>query len=309
MIEVQNISFSYSSKSAPVFDEFCLQMEQNKVYGLLGENGTGKSTLLYLLMGLLRPDKGSIAVDGIDVSRRKRKTLQQMYIVPEEFDLPRMRFTDYVETYRPFYPAFSDDILRRCMEEFHLPLDARIDQFSMGNKKKALMSFTLATNVRYLLMDEPTNGLDVPSKKQFRKVIATTMTEERTLIMATHQLHDVEALLDHVIILNAHNSCSIPRWPTSAKSTPSTSVPTRPLPTKCSTPSAPHRATQLSPSVTPTTRKLPSTSNCCSMPLHPKTSNLYENPIQHPATLALLLAHRKENVPAALPHHLCHLHD
>ncbi len=201
MIEVQNISFSYSSKSAPVFDEFCLQMEQNKVYGLLGENGTGKSTLLYLLMGLLRPDKGSIAVDGIDVSRRKRKTLQQMYIVPEEFDLPRMRFTDYVETYRPFYPAFSDDILRRCMEEFHLPLDARIDQFSMGNKKKALMSFTLATNVRYLLMDEPTNGLDVPSKKQFRKVIATTMTEERTLIMATHQLHDVEALLDHVIIL------------------------------------------------------------------------------------------------------------
>jgi ABC-2 type transport system ATP-binding protein len=106
-----------------------------------------------------------------------------------------------VATYRPFYPAFSDDILHRCMDEFHLPLDARLNQLSMGDKKKALMSFALATNVRYLLMDEPTNGLDLPSKKQFRKVIATTMTEERTLIIATHQLHDVEALLDHVLIL------------------------------------------------------------------------------------------------------------
>jgi ABC-2 type transport system ATP-binding protein len=201
MIDIQNITFRYSSKSAPVFDNFCLRLEQNKVIGLLGENGTGKSTLLYLLMGLLRPNEGHIKVENTDVSHRTRATLQQMYIVPEEFALPQMRFADYVAAYRPFYPVFSDDILRRCMEEFHLPLDVRVDQLSMGDKKKVLMSFALATNVRYLLMDEPTNGLDVPSKKQFRKVIATTMTEERTLIIATHQLHDVESLLDHVLIL------------------------------------------------------------------------------------------------------------
>ena len=201
MIQVQDVTFYYGDKNKKVFERFCLQLEQNKVYGLLGENGTGKSTLLYLLMGLLRPSEGRILVDGFDMRRRQRKALQQMYIVPEEFTLPQMRFADYVETYRPFYPAFSDDILHRCMEEFHLPLDVRIDQLSMGDKKKVLMSFALATNVRYLLMDEPTNGLDVPSKKQFRKVIATTMTEERTLIIATHQLHDVESLLDHVLIL------------------------------------------------------------------------------------------------------------
>ena len=202
MIDIQNIRFCYRSKNEPVFNGFSLQLEQNKVYGLLGENGTGKSTLLYLLMGLLLPHKGHVLVDGNDMSNRKRKSLQQMYIVPEEFDLPPMCFTDYVTAYRPFYPAFSDDILHRCMEEFHLPLDAQLDQLSMGDKKKALMSFALATDVPYLLMDEPTNGLDVPSKKQFRKVIATTMTEERTLIIATHQLHDVEALLDHVLILH-----------------------------------------------------------------------------------------------------------
>ena len=201
MIDIQTIKFRYKDKRTKVFEDLSFQLEQNKVYGLLGENGTGKSTLLYLLMGLLRPCEGQIIVDGVNVSRRQRETLQQMYIVPEEFDLPAMRFTDYVEAYRPFYPNFSDEILCRCMEEFHLPLDAQLNQLSMGNKKKALMSFALATNVRYLLMDEPTNGLDVPSKKQFRKVIATTMTEERTLIIATHQLHDVEPLLDHVLIL------------------------------------------------------------------------------------------------------------
>lgn len=201
MIDIQTIKFRYKDKSTKVFEDLSFQLEQNKVYGLLGENGTGKSTLLYLLMGLLRPCEGQIIVDGVNVSRRQRETLQQMYIVPEEFDLPAMRFTDYVEAYRPFYPNFSDEILCRCMEEFHLPLDAQLNRLSMGNKKKALMSFALATNVRYLLMDEPTNGLDVPSKKQFRKVIATTMTEERTLIIATHQLHDVESLLDHVLIL------------------------------------------------------------------------------------------------------------
>ena len=201
MIDIQTIKFRYKDKRTKVFEDLSFQLEQNKVYGLLGENGTGKSTLLYLLMGLLRPCEGQITVDGVNVSSRQRETLQQMYIVPEEFDLTAMRFTDYVEAYRPFYPNFSDEILCRCMEEFHLPLDAQLNQLSMGNKKKALISFALATNVRYLLMDEPTNGLDVPSKKQFRKVIATTMTEERTLIIATHQLHDVESLLDHVLIL------------------------------------------------------------------------------------------------------------
>ena len=181
MIDIQRIKFGYKDNSPKVFEDFSLRLEQNNVYGLLGENGTGKSTLLYLLMGLLRPCEGQITVDGTNVSCRKRQTLQQMYIVPEEFDLPAMRFTEYVETYRPFYPAFSDDVLHRCVEEFKLPQDVKLNTLSMGNKKKALMSFALATNVHYLFMDEPTNGLDVPSKKQF--------------------LHDVEALLDHVLIL------------------------------------------------------------------------------------------------------------
>ena len=201
MIDIQNISFGYSHKKAKVFDGFSLQLEQNCIYGLLGENGIGKSTLLYLMMGLLHPQEGSIRVDGMEARARKAEMLASMYIVPETFELPKMRFVDYVETYRPFYENFSMEVLEQCMGEFQLPLTCNIQDLSMGEKKKVLMSFALACNTRYLLMDEPTNGLDVPSKRQFRKVIAANMNEERTIIIATHQLHDVEQLIDHVLVL------------------------------------------------------------------------------------------------------------
>ena len=201
MIDIQDISFGYDRKKTKVFDSFSLQMEQNSIYGLLGLNGMGKSTLLYLLTGVLRPQEGCILVDGMDTRKRKLEMLQQMYIVPETFELHKMQFMDYVKTYRPFYPAFSMEVLQWCMNEFQLPPTCNIQELSMGEKKKVLMSFALATGTRYLLMDEPTNGLDVPSKRQFRKVIAANMNEERTIVIATHQLHDVEQLIDHVLVL------------------------------------------------------------------------------------------------------------
>lgn len=201
MIEIQNIGFSYSNKKPAVFDGFNLQLEQNNIYGLLGENGTGKSTLLYLMTGLLHPQGGNIRVDGMEARARKPEMLESMYIVPETFELPPMRFMDYVKTYRPFYKHFSMEVLEKCMNEFQLPLTCNIRELSMGEKKKVLMGFALACNTRYLLMDEPTNGLDVSSKKQFRKLIASNMTDERTIVIATHQLHDVEQLLDHILIL------------------------------------------------------------------------------------------------------------
>ena len=201
MIEIQDIRFGYDRKKAKIFDHFSLRLEPGRIYGLLGQNGMGKSTLLYLLTGVLFPEEGRILVDGMDTRKRKVEMLQQTYIVPEAFELPKMRFMDYVKTYSPFYPAFSMEVLEGCMAEFQLPLTCNIHNLSMGEKKKVLMSFALATGTRYLLMDEPTNGLDVPSKRQFRKVIASNMTDGRTIVIATHQLHDVEQLIDHVLIL------------------------------------------------------------------------------------------------------------
>ena len=201
MIQLQNISFQYAGSAAPVFSQFSLSLPVGRIYGLLGPNGSGKSTLLYIMMGLLHPSEGLALVDTRDASRRERSLLQDLYIVPEEFELPSMTLAEYVDTYRPFYPRFSQEVLSQCLQEFCLPESLHISRLSMGQKKKVLMAFALACGTRYLLMDEPTNGLDIASKKQFRRVIASNMTDERTIIIATHQVHDVEQLLDHVLIL------------------------------------------------------------------------------------------------------------
>lgn len=202
MIEVKNISFKYAGQKHFVFDDFSLTLNSNSIYGLLGKNGTGKSTLLYLISGLLRPHRGKVSVDGNVSVKRKAEMLEEIFFVSEEFELPKCSLREYVNRNSGFYPRFSDAILRNCLKEFEVPENPMLDQLSMGQKKKVFMSFALATNTRYLFMDEPTNGLDIPSKSQFRKVVAENMTEDRTLIISTHQVHDVEQLLDHILILS-----------------------------------------------------------------------------------------------------------
>ena len=201
MIQFSNITFSYAGSEKTIFKDFNLSFQPGRIYGILGPNGTGKTTLLYICMGLLQVRKGMVEIDGSNIAKREHANLKALFLVPEEFELPEMTLHEYVETFRPFYPHFSDDILQRCLDEFQLPSDLRINRLSMGQKKKVLMAFALACGTKYLLMDEPTNGLDIQAKKQFRKVIATNMNDERTIIISTHQVHDVEQLLDHVIII------------------------------------------------------------------------------------------------------------
>lgn len=202
MIQIKDIDFRYPDSKHLVFRDFSLELKENNIYGLLGKNGTGKSTLLYLISGLLRQQQGTVLVDGISAQDRKAEMLKDIFMVPEEFELPNVSLATYVKMNQGFYPNFSQEVLDRCLKDFDLPLSLKLNELSMGQKKKVFMSFALATGTRFLLMDEPTNGLDIPSKSQFRKVIANNMTEDRTLIISTHQVHDVESLLDHIIIMN-----------------------------------------------------------------------------------------------------------
>ena len=202
MIQIKDIDFRYPGGKHLVFRAFSLELKENNIYGLLGKNGTGKSTLLYLISGLLRQQQGTVLVDGISAQDRKAEMLKDIFMVPEEFELPNVSLATYVKMNQGFYPNFSQEVLDRCLKDFDLPLSLKLNELSMGQKKKVFMSFALATGTRFLLMDEPTNGLDIPSKSQFRKVITNNMTEDRTLIISTHQVHDVESLLDHIIIMN-----------------------------------------------------------------------------------------------------------
>ena len=201
MLEIKNIHYRYAGSRQLVFNDFSLTLKENNIYGLLGKNGTGKSTLLYLISGLLQAKKGTVLYDGIDTRERLPETLEEIFIVPEEFELPAVSLDQYVKMNAPFYPRFSREVLESCLKDFELSTTLQLNSLSMGQKKKVFMSFALAAGTKLLLMDEPTNGLDIPSKAQFRRVVANNMSDDRMLIISTHQVHDVEQLLDHILIL------------------------------------------------------------------------------------------------------------
>lgn len=202
MLQVENISFSYGRRKPEVLSDFSFSLEKGRVYGLLGKNGVGKSTLLYLMCGLLTPKHGRVMYHGVDTRRRLPETLRDVFLVPEEFDLPAVSLVQFVELNSPFYPNFSKEDMMTYLHLFEMDWNIHLGGLSMGQKKKVFMSFALATHTSLLLMDEPTNGLDIMAKSQFRKFIASGMSDERTIVISTHQVRDIDNVLDHVVIMN-----------------------------------------------------------------------------------------------------------
>ncbi len=200
MLEIKDITFSYGRHRPPVLNDFSANIRDGGIYGLLGRNGAGKSTLLYLAAGLLTPQSGHVYYNGTDTRLRRPSTLSDIFIVPEEFSLPNIRLGEFLRLNSRFYPNFSLDDMRRHLDTFELESDLHLGSLSMGQKKKAFMCFALACNTSLLLLDEPTNGLDIPGKSRFRKFIVSSMTDDRTILISTHQVRDIDRILDHVVI-------------------------------------------------------------------------------------------------------------
>lgn len=204
MLTISNLSFRYPRNKQCVIDDFSLSIDKGGVFGLLGPNGAGKSTLLYLISGLIFPQSGQVTFKGLDTRRRLPETVNDIFIVPEELTLPDIRLEQYVKINAPFYPNFSAEDLRHHLETFeatHLSTQ-KLSRLSMGQKKKIYMCFALACNTSLLLMDEPTNGLDIPGKVAFRRFVTSSATDDRIIIISTHQVRDIDRILDHVIIIN-----------------------------------------------------------------------------------------------------------
>lgn len=199
MIAFKDVCFSYR-RNVPVLSNLSLQIEPGTVCGLLGRNGVGKSTMLYLTAGLLRPRSGQVLCNGYIPSDRQVNFLNDIFIVPEEFDLPPITLDEYVRINSVFYPKFNLDLMHSILEIFALPGNINLGALSLGQKKKAFLSFALACNTSILLLDEPTNGLDITAKRMFRAAITAAMTDDKTIIISTHQVYDVENILDHVVI-------------------------------------------------------------------------------------------------------------
>lgn len=200
MIKIKDASFSYGENV--VLKNISLDLEEGRIYGLLGENGVGKTTLLTLLCGLKKLSAGTIDVDGIDPYRRLPDTLSSIYYLPDDVLPVQMKPEDFAVESGQFWPGFSLEKFRTVMDEFECPKDQRMDKMSCGQLKKTYIAFALATNARYLFMDEPTNGLDIPAKAQFRSAVTKHTSEDSTLVISTHQVRDLESIIDPVVILD-----------------------------------------------------------------------------------------------------------
>ena len=201
MITLKELSFSYSRKKE-VLDRINLEVGSGHICGLLGKNGEGKTTLLNLLSGQIFPDQGSCLVLEEIPSERNARFLQQIFLLPEEISMPEVTAIEYIKMYAPFYPTFRDDICKACVESFEINLSDRLSKMSQGQRKKEAITLALAAHTPLLLMDEPTNGLDIPSKATFRRLVASLIDDNQTVIISTHQVRDLESLIDTVLILD-----------------------------------------------------------------------------------------------------------
>lgn len=201
MINFSKVDFWYGV-GQPIFNQLDLNLEKGNIYGLLGKNGAGKTTLLRLIAGLLFPKGGDANVMGFEPSKRDPDMLEDLYFITEELHVPRMKIEQFVKFQAPFYPKFDRSMFDRFLRDFEIEPDRMLTNLSYGQKKKTMLAFGLATNTSLLILDEPTNGLDIPSKTQFRKVLTQAVSEERTVVISTHQVRDLANLMDPVIILD-----------------------------------------------------------------------------------------------------------
>ena len=200
MIKINDLKFSYNS--VPVLTGITTDLEEGKIYGLLGENGVGKTTLLTLLCGLKKVEAGYIEMDGIDPYKRLPETLQNQYYLPDEVAPVNMKAISYAESAGKFWPRFDFDKFLKLMELFENDPLKNMAKMSAGQLKKTYIAFALACNTKYLFMDEPTNGLDIPSKTSFRSAISKYTSEYTTVVISTHQVRDLENIIDPIIILD-----------------------------------------------------------------------------------------------------------
>jgi len=200
MIEIKDLTFSYGKE--PVLKNITTTLEEGRIYGLLGENGVGKTTLLTLLCGLKKVGGGSITTDGEDPFDRTPSLLEKQYYLPDEVAPTPMTAEGYAKERGRFWPLYDHEKFLHIMKEFENDPDKKMNQMSAGQLKKTYIAFALATGAKYLFMDEPTNGLDIPSKTQFRSAIMSHTADESTIVISTHQVRDLENIIDPVIILD-----------------------------------------------------------------------------------------------------------
>ena len=216
MIEIKNLSLGFVKSNGihttrvnleavkPVLENLSLTIEPGHVYGLIGRNGAGKTTLMNCITGILtfKRKHQPIYLDGVRLNVNNPNDHAKLFYVTDTISSIHILADAFANTLACFYPSFSIESYKEYMEMFHMDRNVFIDELSLGEKKSVFLSYAFASGAPYIIMDEPTNGLDITSRKVFRKLIASYMTPDRAIVISTHHINEISSLLDHILILD-----------------------------------------------------------------------------------------------------------
>ena len=184
--------------------DLSLEVPAGSIFALLGPNGAGKTTLIKMVMNMIRPSGGRAVILGTDSLRLGPLQLERIGYVSENQELPEwMTVQDLIDYCRPFYPAWDDDLCRRLIHQFNLPLARKLKTFSRGMKVKAALLSSLSYRPELMILDEPFTGLDALVRDELiRGLLEVTEQEKRTIFIASHDIDEVERLADWVGVIH-----------------------------------------------------------------------------------------------------------
>lgn len=202
VIETQGLTRRFRKTVA--VKELSLEVPAGSIFALLGPNGAGKTTLIKMVMNMVRPSGGAAKILGIDSLRLGPPQLERIGYVSENQELPEwMTVQELIDYCRPFYPAWDDDLCRRLIHQFNLPLERKLKTFSRGMKVKAALLSSLSYRPELMILDEPFTGLDALVRDELiRGLLEVTGQQERTIFISSHDIDEVERLADWVGVIH-----------------------------------------------------------------------------------------------------------
>ena len=201
MLDLQNVTKNFGSVKA--LDDLTMSVPKGAVYGLVGPNGAGKSTAIRCLLGVYRPDSGSITLDGAPVYENPEAKARMGSVPDDIFYFPSATLEDMRRYYQGIYPKFDLEMYKKLFEAFELPKNVPLRRFSKGMQKQAAFHLTLCTRPEVLVLDEPVDGLDPVMRRQVWSLILSEVAkEETTVLISSHNLRELEDICDHVGIMD-----------------------------------------------------------------------------------------------------------
>ena len=201
MLELKNVTKSFGDFKA--LDDLSMTVPKGAVYGLVGPNGAGKSTAIRCLLGVYRPDRGEITLNGEEIYENPEVKTTVGSIPDDIFYFPSATLEDMRKFYRGIYPKFDDELFERLYEVFNLPKKSPIRRFSKGMQKQAAFHLSICTRPDLLVLDEPVDGLDPVMRRQVWSLLLSDVAQHgTTVLISSHNLRELEDICDHVGIMD-----------------------------------------------------------------------------------------------------------